>query len=87
RSCRRVYKLTAQHPTLLHLSQSAAALETGLVVFIVGGSFLPFQYNEMLWHYIGFTIVLEVITIRYVAASECTEGQLSDFAVIGTSES
>jgi probable O-glycosylation ligase (exosortase A-associated) len=87
RSCRRVYKLTAQHPTLLHLSQSAAALETGLVVFIVGGSFLPFQYNEMVWHYIGFTIVLEGLATQYVAASEHPEGQMSDVAVIDASVS
>ena len=87
RSCRRVYKLTAKHPTLLHLSQSAAALETGLVVFIVGGSFLPFQYNEMLWHYIGFTIVLEGLAAGYVAESEGTEEQMSDVTVIGASVS
>jgi probable O-glycosylation ligase (exosortase A-associated) len=87
RSCRRVYKLTAKHPMLLHLSQSAAALETGLVVFIVGGSFLPFQYNEMLWHYVGFTMALEGLTTQYVAASERTEGQMSDVAVIEASVS
>ena len=87
RSCRRIYKLTAKYPTLLHLSQSAAALETGLVVFIVGGSFLPFQYNEMVWHYIGFIMVLERLTTQYVVASEHTEDQMSDVAVIGTSVS
>ena len=85
RSCRRVYKLAAQHPMLLPLSQSATALETGLVVFIVGGSFLPFQYNEMLWHYVGFTIVLEGLATQYVAASEPTEGQMSDVPVIEAS--
>ena len=87
RSCHRVYKRTAKHPTLLHLSQSAAALETSLVVFIVGGSFLPFQYNEMLWHYIGFTIVLEGVATQYIAASERTEDQMSDVAVIEASVS
>ena len=87
RSCRRIYKLTAKYPTLLHLSQSAAALETGLVVFIVGGSFLPFQYNEMVWHYIGFIMVLERLTTQYVVASEHTEDQMSDVTVIGASVS
>jgi probable O-glycosylation ligase (exosortase A-associated) len=87
RSCRRVYKLTAKHPMLLHLSQSATALETGLVVFIVGGSFLPFQYNEMLWHYVGFTVVLEGLATQYVAASERTEDQMADVAVIEASVS
>lgn len=87
RSCRRVSKLTAQYPTLQHLSQSATALETSLVVFIVGGSFLPFQYNEMLCHYLGFTIVLEELAIQYVAEVERTEDQMSDIAAIGASVS
>jgi hypothetical protein len=41
------------------LGKSAIALQTGLVAFLVGGSFVIFQYSEMLWHVIGLTIVVE----------------------------
>jgi probable O-glycosylation ligase (exosortase A-associated) len=37
---------------------SASALEASLVAFLVGGSFVPLQYNEMFWHIIGLLIVL-----------------------------
>ena len=46
------------HPELRHLAQSAVALETSLIVFVVGGSFIPFQYNEMVWHIVGLVIAL-----------------------------
>jgi probable O-glycosylation ligase (exosortase A-associated) len=36
----------------------ATALQTSLVVFAVGGTFLNSQYNEMYWHLIGLTIAL-----------------------------
>lgn len=76
RSCQRVRKLTTKHPTLLPLAQSATALETSLVVFLVGGSFLTFQYIELVWHYIGFTIVLEELATRYASASDSVQGAL-----------
>jgi len=58
-SCFQVRRQTAQNAGLSELNRSALALETSLVAFVVGGSFLPFQYNEMLWHIIGLTVVLE----------------------------
>jgi hypothetical protein len=42
----------------------ATALESGLVAFMVGGTFVPFQYIEMLWHYFGLTIALERVAMR-----------------------
>jgi len=86
-SCRRVHKLAGKHPTLLALSQSATALETSFVVFLVGGAFLSYQYKELVWHFIVFTIVLEEIAKRYVLAAEGAEGELADVAVIGAAVS
>lgn len=83
RSCHRVRKLVAQRPTLLALHQSATALETSLVAFLVGGSFVPFQYNEMLWHCIGFIVALEELATRYVARSANTSEALPDLSAQG----
>lgn len=83
RSCRRVSKLDARTPTLLALRQSAIALETSLIAFLVGGSFLPFQYNEMLWHYIGFTIVLERLAAHYTLASDNAEDTSVEIVSVG----
>jgi putative inorganic carbon (hco3(-)) transporter len=59
RSCSRVRKLVLKEAALSDLGKSAVALQASLVAFLVGGSFVIFQYNEMLWHMIGLTIVLE----------------------------
>jgi len=56
RRARRAAKLGGEHAIL---KQFAFGLEAGLVVFAVGGTFLPFQYTEMLWHWIGLTIALD----------------------------
>lgn len=40
------------------LGALASALEASLVVYFVGGTFLPHQYNEMAWHCVGFSVVL-----------------------------
>jgi len=36
----------------------ANALMTSIIVFAVGGTFLSYQYNEMIWHFIGLGIAL-----------------------------
>jgi hypothetical protein len=37
----------------------ASALEASLVAFVVGGTFLPIHYNEMLWHLLALGIALD----------------------------
>lgn len=59
RSCARVRRLVRRKEAAQKFGYIATALEMSLIVFLVGGSFLAFQYNEMLWHIIGLTIVLE----------------------------
>jgi O-antigen ligase len=66
RSCRRIRKLAKDRSALWELGQSAFALEASLIVFLVGGGFVIFQYNEMLWHYIGLTIALEEIATQRI---------------------
>lgn len=50
-----------------HLAGIASAMETALAVFAVGGTFLSFQYNEVLWHFFALSVVLDRITTQAVA--------------------
>jgi probable O-glycosylation ligase (exosortase A-associated) len=55
---RRAQRLAKLHVELKDLGTYAAAIEAALVVFLVGGSFLIFQYSEMLWHMLALAIVV-----------------------------
>jgi putative inorganic carbon (hco3(-)) transporter len=57
-SCWRLRYLDAANPSLLPIRQSAAAVSTSFVAFLIGGLFVNFQYQEILWHFIGLSIVL-----------------------------
>ncbi|MBI4605067.1 MAG: putative O-glycosylation ligase, exosortase A system-associated [Planctomycetes bacterium] len=58
RSCHRARKLAGEDPSLKDLQKYATSVETCLVVFVVGGTFLPFQYNEMYFHVVGLSMAL-----------------------------
>ena len=68
RSCSRVRRHAARGRIPGELGHGAIALEASLVVFVVGGMFLPFQYNEMFWHFIGLTIVLQQLANQDMVA-------------------
>jgi hypothetical protein len=57
-SCQRLCNIAGTEPTVLAIGQSATALRTSLLAFLVGGFFVIFQYQEMLWHYFGLSIAL-----------------------------
>jgi probable O-glycosylation ligase (exosortase A-associated) len=57
-NCFRLRRFPAIHPSSIVIRQSATALSTSLVAFLVGGFFVIFQYQEMLWHFFGLSIVL-----------------------------
>ena len=59
------------------LGPYAVAFETSLVAFMVGGSFVSFQYCEMLWHYFALTIVLERVAVREMAAQRALKSDAS----------
>jgi probable O-glycosylation ligase (exosortase A-associated) len=58
---RQVVVMAKRDPSKSELAFYGQALSTSLIVFAAGGSFLPAQYNEMLWHFIGMTIALHAI--------------------------
>ena len=64
-SCYRVQKHAVMGSIPVELAHGAAALEASLAAFVVGGSFVPFQYNELLWHFIGITIVLQQLADQH----------------------
>jgi putative inorganic carbon (HCO3(-)) transporter len=74
RSCQRVRKLAARNLIPADLGYGAAALEASLTAFLIGGFFIPFQYTEMLWHFIGLTIVLGHLADPYRAQRESEPG-------------
>jgi len=55
----RARRLAKTRPDMKNLVIYGTALEGALVAFAVGGSFVPHQYNEMLWHFIALTVVLD----------------------------
>lgn len=66
-ACRRVRKQARREEIPKELGYYAIALETALVGFIVGGSFVSFQYCEMLWHYFGLTMALDRVAVTAAA--------------------
>ena len=50
------------------LGAYAVAFEAAIAAFVVGGSFVSFQYCEMLWHYFALTIALERVAVAEAAA-------------------
>jgi probable O-glycosylation ligase (exosortase A-associated) len=65
RSCQQVRQQAAWGTIPAELGKCAIALEAGLAAFVVGGTFLPGQYSEMLWHFLGLTIVLTCLARQY----------------------
>ena len=69
-ACRRTRKVAATLPDGWNLLQYSLALECSLVAFMVGGSFVIFQYNEIIWHVIGMTMALDsIVKARFAQVS------------------
>src|SRR5262245_44646689 len=60
-SCWRVSVRCKGDPDRRDMRLYANALMTSLVTFAVGGTFLSFQYNEMIWHLIGLSSTLSFL--------------------------
>ncbi len=66
RNCRRVQRLALEGEGDGELAAYGAALEAAFVVYFVGGTFLPHQYNEMAWHWVALSVALLDVTLRAV---------------------
>jgi O-antigen ligase len=58
RNTRRVQRLPRETTGQGEIAAYGAALEAAFVVYFVGGTFLPHQYNEMAWHWVALSLVL-----------------------------
>jgi len=61
RTLQRVKKRAKEDPRYEELAKYAVALEAAFVPVIVAGAFVIFQYNEMLWNFLGLTMALDHI--------------------------
>jgi putative inorganic carbon (HCO3(-)) transporter len=68
RACRRVRKSAQRGEIPGPLGPYAIGLESALIAFMIGGSFVSFQYNEMLWHFFALTMALESVAVKEAAA-------------------
>ena len=68
-TCRKV-RLSARRGEIPGpLGPYAIALESSLIAFMVGGSFVSFQYCEMLWHFFALSIALDRVAVAEAAAN------------------
>lgn len=74
RACSRVRRRAVEGSIPNDLGEYATALSTSLAVFAVGGTFLTFQYKEILWHFAGLALALEGLAVR-TAPAEAAEGE------------
>ena len=68
RSCWRARAAARTAPEHADLAHYAFAIEGGLVAFAVAGSFLPVQYMEMVWHFFGLSMALDVMARNVLEA-------------------
>jgi probable O-glycosylation ligase (exosortase A-associated) len=59
RACWRARRLAKRQPALQTFAIYASAIEAGLLVAAVGGSFVIFQYCELMWHWLALSIALD----------------------------
>jgi len=51
------------------LGRYAIGMESALVAFAVGGAFVSYHYNEMLWHFFALSMALERVAVTQAAAA------------------
>jgi probable O-glycosylation ligase (exosortase A-associated) len=61
-NCRAARIAGKTSPETAGLAPYATALETSLIVFVVGGTFLNAQYSEIVWHFICISVVLRELS-------------------------
>jgi putative inorganic carbon (HCO3(-)) transporter len=74
-SAMRVRRAAKRDPTRFDFRAYATALESSLVVFAVGGSFLPAQYTEMPWHFFSLCTALHLLATSEAKEAEAAEGE------------
>lgn len=58
-ACHRVRRMAHRGDVPPTLGHYATGIESAIIAFMVGGSFVSFHYSEMLWHFFALTVALE----------------------------
>jgi len=66
----RARRVAKRNPDLWRLAAYAGAIEGALVVFCLGGAFITFQYNELVWHLFAIAIAADRLVKQAAAAPE-----------------
>jgi putative inorganic carbon (HCO3(-)) transporter len=74
----KIRRFTKGRPQYAELRAYGNALETSLIVYCVGGTFLNAEYSEMVWHFIGLSIALHGILVKATADEQLTEPAKAD---------
>jgi putative inorganic carbon (hco3(-)) transporter len=69
----KIRRFTKGKPQYLELRLYGNALETSIITYCVGGTFLNAQYLEMIWHFIGLSIALHGILLKAMADEKITQ--------------
>ena len=67
-TCRSVRKSAKRGEIPEALGRYATGLESSFIAFAVGGSFVSFQYIEMLWHFFALAMALHQVAVNEAAA-------------------
>ena len=67
-TCRRVRRMAKRGEIPENIGHYAIGLESALVAFMVGGTFVPFHYVEMLWHFLALTMALDNVAAAQAAS-------------------
>jgi putative inorganic carbon (HCO3(-)) transporter len=67
--CQRVAARAKRGEVSADLGHFAIALQSSFTVLIVAGTFVPFQYKEMLWHFVGLSTALYALGTATVPVS------------------
>ena len=87
-TCRRIRSLAGAEPDneqLQEISQYASALAVSMFSFIVGGTFVSIQYNEMIWHLLSLSIVLDTLARKYAKNAAAISSSESEVRESGAS--
>jgi len=61
--CEAAIKRAKKGDLSAELGEYAIAIQTGLAVFCIGGSFVTFQYREIVWHWIGLSMAVHNMAV------------------------
>jgi putative inorganic carbon (HCO3(-)) transporter len=74
RACALARRAARVSPANAILGRFALMLEASLIAYVVGGTFLTFQYLEMYWHFVGLSIALYVLARNALASGVTVAG-------------